>query len=416
MAQNKIVISPDTTTVTVSSVGLNGQTGPAGPSGSSDSDFPYTGSAIISGSLEVIGNTTHTGSIYLTNGTAEDSYYPVYDANLYHQAFYKDPSAFTINNSFHTDFTGSASTTSPLVGMLTWTDIDTTGSFTLGDPYGFYNRLRIQQDTKLTNAWGIANQVLFPNEANTGTNEFNHLYSARNLTWLLNSNPTTGSRLYAYYNDVKVANPNSTIGDIWNTFLTTNLDSGTASNDVVDLYFFSDIEPSYNIEGNYYHIYADEITPPTVGGTAYNIYMPSAMDSVLGGGLRIGGDTQLTGSLTLSGSNYLVPGIVNADSGDTIVLTGSAYDSTPMIKVTHQRSTNGDITMTLPDATLSNSTNRTIRFISDSTVDNQHRAIISPSGSQTLDGGSGFTMDRSYEGIMVWSDGVEWFKIQAKNV
>lgn len=53
MAQNKIVIAPDTTTVTVSSVGLNG---PAGADGSVT--FPYTGSAIISGSLDITGSIT----------------------------------------------------------------------------------------------------------------------------------------------------------------------------------------------------------------------------------------------------------------------------------------------------------------------------------------------------------------------
>ena len=57
MAQNKIVIAPDTTTVTVSSVGLNG---PAGADGSVT--FPYTGSAIISGSLDITGSLNVTGT------------------------------------------------------------------------------------------------------------------------------------------------------------------------------------------------------------------------------------------------------------------------------------------------------------------------------------------------------------------
>ena len=57
MAQNKIVITPDTTTVTVSSVGLNG---PAGADGSVT--FPYTGSAIISGSLDITGSLNVTGT------------------------------------------------------------------------------------------------------------------------------------------------------------------------------------------------------------------------------------------------------------------------------------------------------------------------------------------------------------------
>ena len=53
MAQNKIVISPNSTTVTVSAVGL---TGPAGADGGAA--FPYTGSALISGSLDITGSIT----------------------------------------------------------------------------------------------------------------------------------------------------------------------------------------------------------------------------------------------------------------------------------------------------------------------------------------------------------------------
>lgn len=126
--------------------------------------------------------------------------------------------------------------------------------------------------------------------------------------------------------------------------------------------------------------------------------------------------TQITASVVHSGSNYLIASPVSGDTNETIILTGSVYDNVSMVKVTHQRGSNGTFTVQLPDATAGNSINRTIRFISDSTVDNIHQIDISPSGSQTLDGGGGFTMNRGYEGIMVWSDGTEWFKIQAKNV
>ena len=61
--------------------------------------------------------------------------------------------------------------------------------------------------------------------------------------------------------------------------------------------------------------------------------------------------------------------------------------------------------------------NRSIRIISDSSTDANHNIDIVPAGSETLDGGTtGFTINRSYEGLMVWSDGTEWFVIQSKNV
>lgn len=414
MAQNKIVISPDTTTVTVSSVGLNGQTGPAGPSGSSDSDFPYTGSAIISGSLEVIGNTTHTGSIYLTNGTAEDSYYALNNANFYRQSFVRNPSSFTIANSQHTDFTGSLSSSPLLAGTVDFTDVRVSGS-TSGDIYGIFNRTQILDYSKVRTVFGLTSLIIVSGSADSQANQTKELQGLAGNVQITGNSPTTIEDAFGSVLKVTITNGNSNVTSQVNPLNVVNtLTTGSAA-EVNNISIVNGINSNYSISGDFANLKADSDVVQ-VGGNAYNIYMPAAMDSVLGGGLRIGGDTQLTGSLTLSGSNYLVPGIVNADSGDTVVLTGSAYDNTPMIKVTHQRSTNGDITMTLPDATLSNSTNRTIRFISDSTVDNQHRAIISPSGSQTLDGGSGFTMDRSYEGIMVWSDGTEWFKIQAKNV
>ena len=130
MAQNKIVIAPDTTTVTVSSVGLNG---PAGADGTDA--FPYTGSAIVSGSLEVTGETNITGSIYFTNGTADDSYYPLNNANYYRQSFIRNPSSFTITNNQHTDFTGSVSNAPILAGTVDFTDVRVSGS-TSGDIYG----------------------------------------------------------------------------------------------------------------------------------------------------------------------------------------------------------------------------------------------------------------------------------------
>lgn len=49
-------------------------TGPQGPRGLPGvGTFPYTGSAIISGSLELIGNATITGSIFLINGSYSGS-------------------------------------------------------------------------------------------------------------------------------------------------------------------------------------------------------------------------------------------------------------------------------------------------------------------------------------------------------
>ena len=74
---------------------------------------------------------------------------------------------------------------------------------------------------------------------------------------------------------------------------------------------------------------------------------------------------------------------------------------------------NGTSTYTLPTA--SSSTNRVIRFISDSTFNTNTRVDLTPASGDTLDGSaSAYEINKAYEGIAVWSDGTEWFIIQKK--
>ena len=124
----------------------------------------------------------------------------------------------------------------------------------------------------------------------------------------------------------------------------------------------------------------------------------------------------LTGDVT-SHSSYIIPVTVSGSAGSSTILSSSAYDNVSLVKLDYTGSTNGTATVLLPDATATQHTYRSIRFLGNSTVTNQKLYTVAPSGSQTLDGGSGgFTMNRSYEGIMVWSDGTEWYQVQAKNV
>ena len=73
---------------------------------------------------------------------------------------------------------------------------------------------------------------------------------------------------------------------------------------------------------------------------------------------------------------------------------------------------NGTATYTLPTA--ASSTNRKIRFITDNTFDTNTRVDITPASGDTLDGGGAYQINKSYEGIAIWSDGTEWFIIQKK--
>jgi len=113
-------------------------------------------------------------------------------------------------------------------------------------------------------------------------------------------------------------------------------------------------------------------------------------------------------------NSYLVPVDITVEATVDQYLTGSAYANTAMIHL-DWTGDNGTMNLYLPDATAAVNVNRSIRFISDSTFSTSTRAELTPLSGQTLDGGAGsYTINKAYEGIMVWSDGVEWYRIQTK--
>lgn len=115
-------------------------------------------------------------------------------------------------------------------------------------------------------------------------------------------------------------------------------------------------------------------------------------------------------------NSYLVPVDITVQAGVNLTLTGSVYENTSMIHIDWSGA-NGTMNLYLPDATAAVNVNRSIRFITDNTFTTSTRAELLPlSGSgQTIDGGaSSYTINKAYEGIMVWSDGTEWYRIQTK--
>jgi len=113
--------------------------------------------------------------------------------------------------------------------------------------------------------------------------------------------------------------------------------------------------------------------------------------------------------------NYLVPTTLTVSvAGGTVDLGNSTYDDAELIVLSWSGAT-GTIELTLPDATATNSTNRVIRIISDSTFTTSTHADLTPASGQNLDGATdAYRINKAYEGITVWSNGTEWFIIQAK--
>ena len=113
--------------------------------------------------------------------------------------------------------------------------------------------------------------------------------------------------------------------------------------------------------------------------------------------------------------NYLVPTTLTVSvAGGTVDLGSSTYDDAELIVLSWSGAT-GTVELTLPDATATNSTNRVIRIISDSTFSTSTHADLTPASGQNLDGATdAYRINKAYEGITVWSNGTEWFIIQAK--
>ena len=112
--------------------------------------------------------------------------------------------------------------------------------------------------------------------------------------------------------------------------------------------------------------------------------------------------------------NHLEPTTLTVSSGQTVDLDASTYDESELIVLSWSGG-NGTMILTLPDATDAKNLNKVKRIITDSTFTNATKARVTPFGSQNLDGANSYyEINKAYEGIQVWSNGVEWFIIQKK--
>ena len=110
--------------------------------------------------------------------------------------------------------------------------------------------------------------------------------------------------------------------------------------------------------------------------------------------------------------NYLVPVTITVSAGQTINLSDSTYVYSMLIRLSWS-GVNGTMILNLPSA--SANTNRVMRFLSNGGFANATRVELTPINSETLDGStSPYVINKEFEGIQIWSDGVQWFIIQKK--
>ena len=116
-------------------------------------------------------------------------------------------------------------------------------------------------------------------------------------------------------------------------------------------------------------------------------------------------------------NNFIIPLNLSVTTGDVINLSDIAYNTTSLIKLTWVNPSGGVqvAVLNLPDATLPINTNRVLRFISNGGFTTNTHVELTPINGQTLDGSANdYLINKPYEGIQVWSNGVEWFIIQKK--
>ena len=112
--------------------------------------------------------------------------------------------------------------------------------------------------------------------------------------------------------------------------------------------------------------------------------------------------------------NYIHNTDITASDGVNLDLDDSLYDDSRMIKLSWSGGS-GNMVLSLPDATTSKNTNRIIRIVTNGGFNTNTRVRLTPIAGQTLDGSSDYyELNVSYEGLMIWSDGSEWFIIQKK--
>jgi hypothetical protein len=133
-----------------------------------------------------------------------------------------------------------------------------------------------------------------------------------------------------------------------------------------------------------------------------------ADDVTMESDLEVQGDATTQGVTTQNGA--LVHDITDITHSD-----GSNYNVTASDYImfnTWSGGDNGEAIVILPLAT--NNEGRLLRLKSDSTISANKRVVLVPSGSDTIDGDSSYTMNRSYDGITILAHNDRWFIIQRK--
>ena len=133
-----------------------------------------------------------------------------------------------------------------------------------------------------------------------------------------------------------------------------------------------------------------------------------AEDSNVTKNFSVGDLTDFVEAEILSGPTVLTPFLITATPGTTSIYSGTGS----MIYVTWSGGS-GTHTLVLPSA--ATIPYRTIRICNDATIGAQDKIHVEGPGAETIDGASFYNINKTYNGILCWSDGANWIVIQAKS-
>ena len=146
-----------------------------------------------------------------------------------------------------------------------------------------------------------------------------------------------------------------------------------------------------------------------------------ARDAQLLGTADIAGDATLESDLEVQG-NATTQGVTTQNGAlvhsvkDLSHSDGSSYSVVASDYMLFNSWTgggdNGEAVVKIPSA--ASNEGRLLRFKSDDTITANKRVILVPSGSETIDGATSYTMNRSYDGIMILAHSSRWYIIQRK--
>jgi len=133
-----------------------------------------------------------------------------------------------------------------------------------------------------------------------------------------------------------------------------------------------------------------------------------AEDSNITKNFTVGDLTDFVGTTASTGVVTLTPFLITATPGTT-----STYSGNGSMIYASWSGGSGTHTLVLPSAVAY--PYRTIRICNDSTVSASNKIHVEGPGAETIDGGSFYNINKTYNGILCWSDGANWIVIQAKS-